>query len=60
MRKDWVDPVFSDMVMKMALGAEGVLQDWSSHFICPSVGETQPGASAREELAIVIKTAGDS
>lgn len=29
----------------MALGAKGMLQDWSSHFIHPSVKQKQPGAA---------------
>lgn len=33
----------------MALGAEGVLQDWSGRFIDPSVSQTQP---ALPELAV--------
>ena len=32
MMKDWVGPMFSDLALYMALGAEGMLQDWSGRF----------------------------
>lgn len=49
MMKGWVGLIFSDLAMYMALGAEGVLQDWSGRFIDPSVSQTRP---ALPELAV--------
>lgn len=49
MMKGWVGLIFSDLAMYMALGAEGMLQDWSSHSIDPSVSQTQ---QALPELAV--------
>lgn len=43
--KDWVGPMFLDLAMYVALGVEGMLQDWSSHFMHPSVKQKQPATA---------------
>lgn len=43
--KDWVGLRFSDLAMCRALGAKGMLQDWSRHSILP-VSESDPARAS--------------